>query len=134
ASSPQTNLLRVEAYGIPSRLAITKSIDPLGPLRGPEQLRDVPRPDLVGSRGQQFRLGIDGVAQLVAPFAPAALGPQNPVHRRDRTQGDAFVQQPCPDLARRRVDESVARERPDDLGALLGPERPRRWGALLGRG
>ena len=36
----------------------------VGPLRRSEQLRDVPRPDLIGSRGHQLRFGIRGMSEL----------------------------------------------------------------------
>src|SRR3954447_8930341 len=39
----------------------------VGPFRRSGQLRDIPRPDLIGAFGEQFGLGVDRVAQLVAP-------------------------------------------------------------------
>ena len=44
---------------------------------------DVPRPDLIGSFGQQFGFRIDGMAQLIAAFADFGMVVQDPVHGPD---------------------------------------------------
>jgi len=41
----------------------------VGPFTRSMQFGDVPGPQLVGLGSQQFRLGVAGVAQLVAPFS-----------------------------------------------------------------
>ena len=45
----------------------------VGPLGRPQELGDVPGPDLVGRGGQQFGLGVGRVAELVAPLADLPL-------------------------------------------------------------
>ena len=46
----------------------------IGPLRRPEQFRDVPRPGLFGGRGHKLQLGICGVPELVAAVADLLIG------------------------------------------------------------
>jgi hypothetical protein len=46
----------------------------VGPLGRPEQLGDVPAPELIGSRRQELGLAIGGMGQLVAAFAGFTLG------------------------------------------------------------
>src|SRR4030095_4042947 len=53
----------------------------VGPLRGPEELGDVPAPELVGPAGQQLRGRIKGVPAVGAPRAA-------PAPRRARPGGD----------------------------------------------
>ena len=65
----------------------------VGPLRRSEQLRDVPRPDLIGSRGHQLRFGIRGMSELVASFADSHVGVEDTVHRSDGTEICAMIQQ-----------------------------------------
>jgi hypothetical protein len=65
----------------------------IGPFRRPHQFGDVPRPDLVGHFGQQFRLLVDGMTQLPTPFANFAMLAQQPIHRADRAMIDAVIQQ-----------------------------------------
>src|SRR6202162_2600567 len=44
----------------------------IGPFSWSEQLGDVPAPELIGSRGQQFRLLIGRMKQLIATLAGLA--------------------------------------------------------------
>src|SRR5664279_2254537 len=78
----------------------------IGPLHRPQQLGDVPTPDLVGSRGQQLRLLIGGMTELVATFPHFAVFGQDPVHRAERTQKNAFIQQGGKDLRRSLVPKT----------------------------
>jgi hypothetical protein len=55
----------------------------VGPFRGSHQLCDVPRPDLIGSFGQQFGFRIDGMAKLVAAFPDFGMVVQDAVQGSD---------------------------------------------------
>ena len=44
----------------------------VGPLRGAEQLGDIPAPELIGSGGHQFRLLVGRMRQLIAALAHLA--------------------------------------------------------------
>ena len=46
----------------------------VGPLRRTEQFADIPTPDFVRLLGQQLRLGVGGVGELVAALAGFARG------------------------------------------------------------
>ena len=65
----------------------------VGPLRRPAQFGDVPAPELVGAGGQQFRLLIRRMHELIAALAVLALLFQHPVHGADRAMIPAFVEQ-----------------------------------------
>src|SRR5579862_9974741 len=56
----------------------------VGPLARRLELGDVPAPDLIWPCGQQFRLRISRMAQLVAPLLDLLVALQQPVHARDR--------------------------------------------------
>src|SRR5687768_7720523 len=58
----------------------------VGPLRGALELGDVPRPDLVGRSGEQLRLDVGRVAELVAALADLAGGLEYAIHRSRRAQ------------------------------------------------
>jgi hypothetical protein len=103
------------------------------PLDGAQELGDVPAPDLVRPGGEQFRLPIRRVPELVAPLAHLRVRGQHPVHRADRARRHlARVEQLRPDLRRRQVDEPVPMEQGQDLlaisrreGVPRGAPRPR---------
>src|SRR3954470_12519879 len=65
----------------------------VGPFRRSGQLRDIPRPDLIGAFGEQFGLGVDRVAQLVAALPNLVMVVQDAVQGADRAEGDALVEQ-----------------------------------------
>jgi hypothetical protein len=65
----------------------------IAPFRGSHQLCDVPRPDLIGSFGQQFGFRIDGMAQLIAAFPDFGVVVQDPIQGPDRAVINALVQQ-----------------------------------------
>ncbi len=67
---------------------------PLGTL----QLGYVPRPDLVGSPGDQLGLLLGRVGALAASLTVLPYGCQQPVHGAYRTQVDAVVEKPGPHL------------------------------------
>ena len=60
---------------------------------------------MIGPFGQQFRLLVDRVATLAAAFDDLALTCKDAIHRADRTQIDAFIQQGRIDLGRGLVFE-----------------------------
>ena len=77
----------------------------VGPFRRPHQLRYVPRPDLVGAFRQQFGLLVDRMPQLSTTFADFVVLREEAVHRADRTEEDALIEQRGVDLRRRLVSE-----------------------------
>ena len=66
----------------------------------------LPGPDLVGRLRQQFGLLIDRMTTLAAAFRDLALGCKDAIHRADRTQIDAFIQQGRIDLGRGLIGKS----------------------------
>lgn len=69
----------------------------VGPLGRPVQLRDVPRPELVGGRRQQLRDGMVRVAELVTSFSVLPVLGQNAVEGPSPSRGIALR----PEVARR---------------------------------
>lgn len=65
----------------------------IGPLLGPEQLGDVPAEHLVGLGGHQLGLLGGRMGGLATALPHLAVGPQDAVHRRDRAQVDALVEE-----------------------------------------
>ena len=86
----------------------------------------VPGPDLVRAGGHQTRLGIDRVAQLVAPLLEFLIFSQNPVHRRHRAVIDAFIQQRGIDFPRGLVGKPLIVECLAHGHFFVRAERPRR--------
>jgi hypothetical protein len=56
----------------------------VAPLGRPEQLGDVPGPDLVRPRGHELRLDVLRMPQLVASFADLGRSVEQAVHRANR--------------------------------------------------
>src|ERR1700712_4153672 len=69
------------------------------------QFRYIPRPDLVRGFGQQLRLLVDGMAELVAAFADLTVFGQDAIQGADRAKINAFVQQGGIDLRGGQIDE-----------------------------
>ena len=65
----------------------------VGPGGGATQFGNIPTPQLVRARRQQFGFGIDRVLQLVAAFANLLIFGQNPIHCTPRAQVALFIQQ-----------------------------------------
>src|SRR5665811_389327 len=65
----------------------------VGPFGRPHQLRDVPRPDLVGCSRQQLRLFVNRMAQVIAAIADFLACGQDAVHGADRAVVGALVEQ-----------------------------------------
>src|ERR1039458_8841680 len=81
----------------------------VGPLRWALQLRHVPAPQLIRSLGQQLRLRVRRVGELSAPVPhPTVVGGEDPVHRADRAQVGALVQQRRVGLLGGGVNEPLA--------------------------
>src|SRR4030095_5593887 len=72
----------------------------VGPLGRAEQLGDVPGPHAVGCVGDQLGLDRGRVGGRPEPLAPLPLGVQQPVHRGDRGEVAALVEQGGVDLGR----------------------------------
>src|SRR5450755_4958537 len=97
------------------------------PLRRALQLGDVPAPQLVRPLGQQLRLGVRRMRELIATFPHAAMpGFQQPVHRPHRRQVAALVQQRGVHLLRRTVHEPLRVQHLEYRLALLFAQRPGR--------
>jgi hypothetical protein len=96
------------------------------PLDRSVQPRDVPRPDLAGSCGEQLRLRVLGPLQLRAPFAHLTLGAENPVHGGDRTEVHPFIEQRGIHLRGRAVGKAFRVECREYARPLLGRETARR--------
>src|SRR5271166_3128023 len=78
----------------------------VAPLRWSHKFRDVPGPDLIGPFGDEFRLPVGGMAELLAAFADFAVLAKDAVHGADRAVVDAFIEQAGVDLGRRLVCEA----------------------------
>src|ERR1022692_4467006 len=79
----------------------------IGPLRRAEQFRDIPAPELVGTGGQQFGLGVSRMHELVAALTRLSLVFENPVHGANRAMITAFVEQRGVNRSRRAVLKSL---------------------------
>lgn len=101
------------------------------PLGRSDQLGDVPAPQLVGPSGQQLRLGVGRMHQLVAPLTTLPLSGQNAVHRALRGQIPALVQKGGPHLRGRAVDKAFGVQLLEHRIALRSRKRPRRLGSRL---
>jgi hypothetical protein len=73
---------------------------------GTWQQGNVPGPDLVGAGGEQFRLGVFGMSELVATLTNLLGIIENAIHGSSRAVINAFVEQGCVDLGRGLVHES----------------------------
>jgi hypothetical protein len=63
------------------------------PLGLPQELRDVPGPNLARSRGHEPRLGISGMTQLAAALPDPLIGPEDAIHRADSAEIGALIQE-----------------------------------------
>ena len=76
-----------------------------------------------GDLGQQFGLLVDGVRALAAALGHFALRGQYPIHRADRAQVGAFIQQAGKDLGGRLIGEAGTAQMVQDLSPLTAPAR-----------
>jgi len=74
-----------------------------GPFHRAAQFGDVPAPQLIGFGGQQLRLLIRRMGELIAAFAAFATGFQQAVHGADRAMITALIEQGRVDLCRRAI-------------------------------
>src|SRR5881227_2621358 len=79
----------------------------VGPLGRSAQLGDVPTPELIRGGGQQFRLLISRMDELIATFARSPILFQNPIHGSSRAKILAFIEQSRMDGCRRAVLEAL---------------------------
>src|SRR5690606_24737785 len=84
---------------------------------------DVPTPQLVRLRGEQLGLGCIGDSTDVAPLAILACGIEDPVHRAQRAQVLAFLEQLRVDLRYGEVSEARLVQRSEDSLAIGLGER-----------
>jgi len=106
----------------------------VGPFRRPQQLGDVPGPDLIGRGGQQLRLVVGRVSQLVASLADFLPRVQDAVHRAGSSRDLALIQKCRINLGRSLVGKRLAVKHVENLLPLLLAERPRRRGPWRGCG
>ena len=104
----------------------------IGPFLGPEELRDVPRPDLIRGRGLELRLGVCRMSELVATLPHLLVGVEDPVHRAGRAVVFPLVQKRGVGLRRGFIRKWRAVQRIKDRLPLLGIEGPRAGGTRLG--
>ena len=65
----------------------------VGPLGRPQQLGDVPAPELIGSRGQQFRFLVGRMGELIAALARFAFLFEQAIHGANRAEILSFIEQ-----------------------------------------
>src|ERR1035437_2304474 len=65
----------------------------VGPLGRPQQFGDVPTPELIGRGGQQFRLLVGRMGQLIAAFARFVSLLEQAIHGADRAVIFPFIEQ-----------------------------------------
>src|SRR3954466_1048522 len=104
----------------------------VGPFRRSHQLRNVPRPDLIRSFGQQFGFRIDGMAQLIAAFADFVVVVQDPIQGPDRAVVDALVEQGGIDFGRSQIGKARLAQSVEHCLSFFGRQRAGR--ARSGRG
>src|SRR3954463_6299791 len=100
----------------------------VGPFRRSGQLRDIPRPDLIGAFGEQFGLGVDRVAQLVAALPNLVMVVQDAVQGADRAEVDALVEQGGVDLRRGEIGEARLAQLVEHGLSFFGRQRTGRAG------
>src|ERR1019366_5471448 len=100
----------------------------VGPLGGAPQFGDVPTPELIGSGGQQFRLLIRGMGELIAALASFTLLRQEPVHGADGAVIATLVQQRGIDGGGRAILESFFMQAAQHGFPLRRTERAGRYG------
>jgi hypothetical protein len=77
----------------------------IGPFRWALEFGDIPRPDFIRPHRQQFRFGVNWVAQLAATGANFTVGTQDAIHGADRAMVAALVKKGGVDLSRSQVGE-----------------------------
>src|ERR1700675_3931185 len=82
----------------PTRNVTAKNIEDdvqveVRPFRGAEKLGYIPTPKLIGSRGQQFRLLVGRMRQLIAALANLTLLVEQAIHGANRAVILPFIEQ-----------------------------------------
>jgi len=70
----------------------------VGPFGRAMEFSEIPRPELVGSGGEEFRFGVGGMAELVAPFTELVLLVKDAVHGPLGTEIGALIKERGVDL------------------------------------
>jgi|GEM_PF-2073527 len=104
-------------------------VDPLGRA---QQLRDIPAPDLIGARSQQFRLLVLRMPKLVASLLQLAVLSQDAMHGADRAEINAFIDQGGKDLRRRLVPEAFRVQMIEHQPALRRMRQPKVMRSWIG--
>src|ERR1035437_3268333 len=76
------------------------------PLGRPQELGNIPTPNLVGRRDKQLGLFVRRMTELVPTLPHLAVFSQDSVHRADRTKKNAFIQERGEDLRWRFVPKA----------------------------
>ena len=79
---------------------------------------NVPTPQLIGALGQQLRLFVGRMGELIPPFAHLVMRVEDAIHTAPGAQVDAFIEQLCIDLTRCSIRKSFAVEHVQDLCAF----------------
>lgn len=103
----------------------------IGPLGRAMEFGDIPRPELIGSGGQEFGFGIDGMLELVAAFTDLTVFNEDAVHGAQGTEKGALIEQSGVNLGGGLIDEARAIEGVEHL--LLFVRGEGAWGCGPGR-
>ena len=82
---------------------------------------------MIGGLGEQFRLLIDGMAQLPTPFAYFVMFVQDAVHGANGTQIYALIEQAGVDFGRREINETRLAQNVQHGLAFIGVQRALRF-------
>jgi len=104
-----------------------------GPGDWPVQLRDIPTPALVGTRGQERGRGVGGSASPIPLACDVTGGTQDALHGRPRTAIPARIKHGGIHLAERAIHNALALQDRPHLDALLGAQGLRRAACRRGR-
>ena len=97
----------------------------VGPLGRAAQLGDVPTPKLIGRGGQQFRLLILRMDELIAALASCAILFQDAIHGPSRAKILAFIEQRGLDRGGRAILEAFGIEHGANRLAFVETQRAR---------
>jgi hypothetical protein len=98
----------------------------VGPLGRPEEIGDVPAPQLVRPAGEELGGNIAGMSKLVPPLPNLLVGRQEAVHRPLRAEVPPLVEEGRVDCRGGDIHEARLVEHRKHVGLFLGAERTRR--------
>jgi hypothetical protein len=78
----------------------------VGGLGAGTELGDIPGPQLIGSRGKEFRFGVGGVTELVSPLTDLLVLAQDAIHGADGAEESPLIQESSIDFGGREVHEA----------------------------